>query len=306
MSPTPKNAVSALDSGQTSAARQPVGTTEPIADLQEQFERLRERYQRCTTSLASAAHDLKTPLSIISGYVGVLQGEKLGALNDRQREVLGDMASSCKRLQNFIQDFLTYSVLETGEMQLRFEMGDLNESLAEVCSLWSPRFQEKGLALYFLANEKITPFPFDAPKVQRVISNLLDNACKFTPTGGTVWLHADPYMWDRRSTQPSNFPNDRRQRSLSAPNAIKVSVADTGPGIGPEFHLEVFDDFFRIPQKSNETDGTGLGLAIVRRFVSAFGGKVWVESDAGNGCKFSFLIPLAPSSPLDPSRGPKK
>jgi len=191
-------------------------------------------------------------------------------------------------------------------MKLRFQMGDLNEILDEVCSLWSPRFQEKGLAVYFLANEKITPFPFDAPKVQRVISNLLDNACKFTPTGGTVWLHADPYMWDRRSTQPSNFPNDRRQRSLSTPNAIKVSVADTGPGIGPEFHLEVFDDFFRIPQKSSETDGTGLGLAIVRRFVSAFGGKVWVESDAGNGCKFSFLIPLAPSSPLDPSRGPKK
>jgi len=306
MSPTPKNAVSPLDSRQTSTTRQ-VGAESP-EDLQEQFERLRERYHRCTTSLASAAHDLKTPLSIISGYVGVLQGEKLGALNDRQREVLGDMASSCKRLQNFIQDFLTYSVLETGEMQLRFEMGDLNESLAEVCSLWSPRFQEKGLALYFLANEKITAFPFDAPKVQRVISNLLDNACKFTPTGGTVWLHADPYIWDRRSTQPSNFPNDRRQRerALTTPNAIKVSVADTGPGIGPEFHLEVFDDFFRIPQKSSETDGTGLGLAIVRRFVSAFGGKVWVESDAGNGCKFSFLIPLAPSSPLDPSRGPKK
>ena len=316
MSPTPKNAVSAPESAPAkSVSRKSAVVQDSPADIQEQFERLRERYQRCTTSLASAAHDLKTPLSIISGYVGVLQGEKLGALNDRQREVLGDMASSCKRLQNFIQDFLTYSTLETGEMQLRFEMGDLNASIAEVCDLYSPRFQEKGLALYFLANDKITPFPFDAPKVQRVISNLLDNACKFTPTGGTVWLHADPYMWDRRSTQPSNYPNDRRQqdrrqRSLSTPNAVKVSVADTGPGIGPEFHLEVFDDFFRIPKNGSETDGTGLGLAIVRRFVSAFGGKVWVESDTGSGCKFSFLIPLAPSSPLDqnrdPNRGPKQ
>ena len=310
MSPTPKNAVSAPESATAkSVPRKGAAVQDSPADIQEQFERLRERYQRCTTSLASAAHDLKTPLSIISGYVGVLQGEKLGALNDRQREVLGDMASSCKRLQNFIQDFLTYSTLETGEMQLRFEMGDLNASIAEVCDLYSPRFQEKGLALYFLANDKITPFPFDAPKVQRVISNLLDNACKFTPTGGTVWLHADPYMWDRRSTQPSNFLNDRRQhdrrqRSLSTPNAVKVSVADTGPGIGPEFHLEVFDDFFRIPQKNSETDGTGLGLAIVRRFVSAFGGKVWVESDTGSGCKFSFLIPLTPASPLDLSRDP--
>jgi signal transduction histidine kinase len=302
MSPTPKNAV-ARDRKAIKPDPPASGSTDGTpADVQEQFERLRERYQRCTTSLASAAHDLKTPLSIISGYVGVLQGEKLGALNDRQREVLGDMASSCKRLQNFIQDFLTYSVLETGEMKLRFEMGDLNANLAEVCQLWSPRFQEKGLALYFLANDKITPFPFDAPKVQRVISNLLDNACKFTPTGGTVWLHADPYMWDRRSMQAPSYPNDRRQRSLSTPNAVKVSVADTGPGIGAEFHLEVFDDFFRIPQKSSETDGTGLGLAIVRRFVSAFGGKVWVESDSGSGSKFSFLIPLAPSTPLDLQR----
>jgi len=289
MSPTPKNAVSPL--GPKHAPGHPFNNCEGSpADVQEQFERLRERYQRCTTSLPSAAHDLQTPLSIISGYVGVLQGEKLGALNDRQREVLGDMASSCKRLQNFIQDFLTYSVLETGEMQLRFELGDLNESLAEVCSLWSPRFQEKGLAVYFLANEKITPFPFDAPKVQRVISNLLDNACKFTPTGGTVWLHADPYMWDRRSTQPSNFPNDRRQRSLSTPNAVKVSVADTGPGIGPEFHLEVFDDFFRIPQKSNETDGTGLGLAIVERRVDEIGGAVECQSPIENGRGTRFLV----------------
>ena len=308
MAPTPKNAVSQTEPARGKSAQRSQGAdaSESLADVQEQFERLRERYQRCTTSLASAAHDLKTPLSIISGYVGVLQGEKLGSLNNRQREVLGDMATSCKRLQSFIQDFLTYSVLETGEMQLRFEMGDLNANLAEVCDLWSPRFQEKGLALYFLANEKIAPFPFDTPKVQRIISNLLDNACKFTPTGGTVWLHADPYMWDRRSTQPSNFPNDRRQRALSVPNAVKVSVADTGPGIGPEFHLEVFDDFFRIPQNGKETEGTGLGLAIVRRFVNAFGGKVWVESDAGTGSKFSFLIPLAPASPLDPNRGTRK
>ncbi len=308
MTPTPKNAVvSQIESlvAEPSPRRKGPVSKDSSADVLEQFERLRERYQRCTTSLASAAHDLKTPLSIISGYVGVLQGEKLGTLNDRQRDVLQDMASSCKRLQNFIQDFLTYSILETGEMQLRFEMGDLNASLAEVCSLWSPRFQEKGLALYFLANEKIAPFPFDAPKVQRIISNLLDNACKFTPTGGTVWLHADPYMWERRAMQPSSFPNDRRRRTQNVPNAVKVSVADTGPGIGPEFHQEVFDDFFRIPSNS-ETDGTGLGLAIVRRFVSAFGGKVWVESDAGAGCKFSFLIPLTPANPLDTNRGTKK
>jgi len=306
MTPTPKNALvshneptsAKLDAG-AAPSRNFVGSEGAMADVQEQFERLQERYQRCTTSLASAAHDLKTPLSIISGYVNVLQGEKLGSLNPRQHEVLQDMDVSCKRLQSFIQDFLTYAVLETGEMRMHFELGDLNASLSEVCGLWSPRFQEKGLALYFLANDKVTAFPFDAPKVQRIVSNLLDNACKFTPAGGTVWLHADPYTWERRGTQPTKFPNDRRQRALAVPNAVKVSVADTGPGIAAEFHSEVFDDFFRIPQGNAEVDGTGLGLAIVRRFVHAFGGKVWVESEAKTGCRFSFLIPLAPTSLLD-------
>ena len=312
MTPTPKNALESqtepssekLEVG-IASSRDVVESASSLAQVQDQFERLRERYQRCTTSLASAAHDLKTPLSIISGYVGVLQGEKLGSLNDRQHDVLQDMAASCKRLQSFIQDFLTYAVLETGEMRLHFETGDLNASLSEVCELWSPRFQEKGLALYFLANDKLVPFAFDAPKVQRIISNLLDNACKFTPTGGTVWLHADPYTWERRATQPTKFPNDRRQRALAVPNAVKVSVADTGPGIAAEFHSEIFDDFFRIPQGNIEVEGTGLGLAIVRRFVQAFGGKVWVESDATAGCKFSFLIPLSPASPLD-NRGQLK
>ncbi len=309
MTPTPKNALashnesaSAKLEAEITSSRSFVGSDATLADVQDQFERLRERYQRCTTSLASAAHDLKTPLSIISGYVDVLQGEKLGSLNNRQQEVLQDMAVSCKRLQSFIQDFLTYAVLETGEMRMHFEQGDLNASLSEVCGLWSPRFQEKGLALYFLANEKVSPFPFDAPKVQRIVSNLLDNACKFTPAGGTVWLHADPYTWERRATQPTKFPNDRRQRALAVPNAVKVSVADTGPGIAAEFHSEVFDDFFRIPQGNAEVEGTGLGLAIVRRFVHAFGGKVWVESDATAGCKFSFLIPLTPASALDANR----
>jgi two-component system, NtrC family, sensor histidine kinase KinB len=89
---------------------------------------------------------------------------------------------------------------------------------------------------------------------------------------------------------------ERRRQSLSLPNAVKVSVSDTGPGIPPEYHLEVFDDFFRLPGSENKSDGMGLGLAIARRLVNGMGGKVWVESEPGNGCKFSFLVPLNPSS----------
>ncbi|MFZ0799438.1 MAG: HAMP domain-containing sensor histidine kinase [Terriglobales bacterium] len=272
-------------------------------DMARDLEQLRDRFRKTTNALASAAHDLKTPLAILNGYIELLQSQKLGPLNDRQREVMGDMYSSGQRLQQFIQDFLTFSVLEIGELRMQYVEGDMNACLSEVCGHWSGRFQERGLALYFLANDKLTPFEFDAPKIQRVISNLLENACKYTPQGGTVWLHAEPHMWERRGASNSPVNGDRRRQSTTVPNAVKISVADTGPGIRPEFHLEIFDDFFRLPG-SESAEGMGLGLAIARRLLQGMSGKIWVESEPGAGSKFSFLIPLKPIL-SDPERGAK-
>ena len=286
------------DAGGTSesmqaAAARPDGDVPNPEDLLQEYKELRERFQRTTNALASAAHDLKTPLSILNGYVDLLQSEKLGPLSDRQREVLNDMQASGKRLQQFIQDFLTYSALETGGLRMQFEPGNINDCLSDMCRMWSNRFHEKGLALYFLANDKLPVFPFDSPKLERVISNLLENSYKFTSQSGTVWLHAEPHMWERRATaQPSAA--ERRRQNVTQPNSVKVSVSDTGPGIPAEFHLEVFDDFFRLPGTANQ-EGMGLGLAIARRLVQGMGGKIWLESDPGAGCKFSFLIPYKPA-----------
>ncbi len=265
------------------------------ADLPQAYSELQQRFQRTTNALGSAAHDLKTPLAILNGYVELLQSEKLGPISERQREVLHDMEASGKRLQQFIQDFLTYSALETGGLKMQFAVGNINECLSEVCRLWSTRFQGKGLALYFLANDKLPEFEFDLPKLERVISNLLENSFKFVPQGGTVWLHAEPYMWERRAAAQPASTGERRRQMNSQPNSVKVSVSDTGPGIPAEFHQEVFEDFFRLPNNDNQ-EGMGLGLAIVRRLVQGMGGKVWLESDPGAGCKFSFLIPFKPSS----------
>jgi len=300
MAATPDNAL--LQRGVTSAPE--AASEEPSAgskqvlptELEQSFNQLRERFERTTNALASAAHDLKTPLAILNGYVELLQSEKLGPLNERQRDVLDDMQASGQRLQHFIQDFLSYTVLETGEFRMQYEAGDVNACLSEVCRLWSQRFQDKGLALYFLANDKLPVFPFDSAKVQRVISNLLENASKFTPRGGTVWLHAEPYMWERRTATAPGVERERRRQSLATPNAIKVSVSDTGPGIAPEYHLEIFDDFFRLPSNDSQSEGMGLGLAIARRLITGMGGKVWVESEPGAGCKFSFLVPLKPAA----------
>lgn len=297
-----KAAEKASASGQPPAATKENG---PPPQIHQDYAELRDRYLRTTNALASAAHDLKTPLAILNGYVELLQSEKLGAVNERQREILGEMRSNGQRLDHYIQDFLTYSVLETGELKMQYSVGSINTCVSEVCRLWSNRFQEKGLALYFLPNEKLQEFPFDNAKVERVISNLLENASKYTPAGGTVWMHVEPNMWDRRSATGPSRAGDRRRRSLDTPNSVKVSVADTGPGIPPEYHIEVFDDFFRLPENENQPDGMGLGLAIARRLVTAMGGKIWVESEPGNGSKFSFLLPLKPVS-LPPDKGPSR
>jgi signal transduction histidine kinase len=262
-------------------------------NLLNEYKELRDRHLRTTNALASAAHDLKTPLSILNGYVELLASEKLGPVSERQGEVLQEMRGNGKRLQQFIENFLTFSALETGGLRMKFDMGNINVCLSGVCKLWSNRFQEKGIALYFLANDKLPDFPFDAPKLERIISNLLENSFKFTPQGGTVWLHAEPSVWERRAASvPAGA--ERRRQNLAHPNSVKVTVSDTGPGIPAEFHLEVFDDFFRLPG-SEATDGMGLGLAIVRRLVQGMGGKIWVESDPGAGCKFSFLVPFKPA-----------
>jgi signal transduction histidine kinase len=287
------------------AAAQPTAADPSYDQLMQAYTQLRERSLRTTNALASAAHDLKTPLAILNGYIELLQNEKLGSLNQRQREIMGDMHASGQRLQQFIQDFLSYTVLETGEMKMRYETGNINPCLSEVCRLWSHRFQEKGVALYFLANERLPELAFDSPKLQRVISNLLENASKFTPAGGTVWLHAEPYMWERRSLNASAISGERRQQNNPLPNSVKVSVSDTGPGIPAEYHIEVFDDFFRLPQNEGQTEGMGLGLAIARRLVNTMGGKIWVESELGAGAKFSFIVPLKPVASA-PSKGKKQ
>ncbi len=304
MAATPDKTLSVRSGAVSSGGASPAspdraGEAESAAKLSNELEQLRDRYLRTTNALASAAHDLKTPLAILNGYIELLQSEKLGPLNQRQREVIEDMFASGHRLQQFIQDFLTFSVLETGELRLQYEVGDINACLSEVCRIWSGRFQQRGLALYFLANNQLPSFPFDSAKIQRVISNLLENACKYTPQGGTVWLHAETHTWERRSVSSNVAAGERRRRSISAPNAVKVSVSDTGPGIPAEFHMEIFDDFFRLPA-NKASEGMGLGLAISRRLLHAMGGKIWVESALGGGCKFSVLLPLKPvlSNPL--------
>lgn len=262
-------------------------------DLLRDYRRLQEQYQRAAQALATAAHDLRTPLAVVSGYIELLLSGKLGSLNDRQTRCLDDMQSSSARLQRLITDFLTFSSLEVGKINLRLEEdGDLNKCLLELCGFWLPRFQGKGVAFYYLASDNLPRFSYDHDKIQRVVSNLLENALKFTPPGGTVWLNAEPLLWERRSSESSRqVARERRRERNTLPNAVRISVADTGPGIAAEFHQDIFGDFFQIAADRTE-GGMGLGLGIARRLVQAHGGKIWVESEPNCGSKFCFMLPF--------------
>lgn len=263
-------------------------------DLLEAYARQEREIGQRKMALATMAHELKTPLAIIVGYIELLLSQRAGSLGDRQRQILEDCQSNCARLQKFVQDYLAYSALEAGKIQMKFERGDLNACLSEVCSYWQGRFHAKGVAIYFPVSTKLQPFEFEYHKVQQVVSNLLENALKFISPGGTVWLTAELYRWERRARQGSSSKIERRKVAASTPNAVRVTIADTGPGIAAEYHQEIFDDFFKVPDREQNSGGSGLGLAIARRLVHAHGGKIWVESEPGAGSKFSFLLPLHP------------
>lgn len=263
------------------------------------YRALEEQYTRCSQALATAAHDLRTPLAVVSGYIELLLSGKLGSLNEKQTTCLEDMYASSQRLGRLVTDFLTFSAVHTAKLELRLEeKGDLHACLDEVYGFWASRFQSKGVAFYYLPNEHLPRFQFDYDRLQRIVSNLLENALKFTPQGGTVWLTAEPQVWERRQVQAEAVPKERRRRSSGmAPNAVRVSVSDTGPGIPPEYHQEIFGDFFQVPRLGPAGSGMGLGLGIARRLVQAHGGRIWVESDSGGGSKFSFLLPLTQPGP---------
>src|ERR1035438_7004681 len=247
----------------------------------------------CRDALAAAAHELKTPLAIMGGYLHLLLTQKLGPLTSQQLEVLTEMQDNGARLTNFIQNVLTYASLKVNRFEIQNEIADINSCLREIAEFWAQRFQDKAIAFYFLPDEKLPVFPFDWYKVQHVVSNLLDNAMKYTPSSGTVWLHVEPYFWERRAIKRKPLV-ERRRRLVAAPNCCRISVADTGPGIAPEFQQEIFEEYFRLTTEGTRTEGHGLGLAIARRLVQASGGKIWVESEPGGAASSRFLCLLNP------------
>jgi signal transduction histidine kinase len=242
--------------------------------------------------LVSAAHEFKTPLVVMMGYTDLLRNSHLGPINDRQRQVLGEIQESAERLQKLIQNLLLLSELRAGKgagyVQPECEAADVNEDLSEIFNFWASAARQKSIGYNFIPAQRDPRVRVDSLKLQHIVSNLIENALKYTPSDGRVVLSATPCFWERRKAQSEFLFNMERKESKKIENAVRIDVTDTGPGVPLDRQRDIFQDFVQLPGTSSR--GTGLGLAIARRMVEAHGGVIWVESELGKGSTFSLLL----------------
>jgi len=240
--------------------------------------------------LVSAAHEFKTPLVVMLGYADLLRNGHLGSVNDRQRQVLGEIQESAERLQKVIQGMLLLYELRAarGHFRSRWEATEVNQNLKEIFAFWAPAAKQKSITYDFHPARGNPRVCVEALQLQHIVSNLIENALKFTPAHGKVTVSAMPCFWERRQAQTEFLFKFDRKENRKIENAVRIDVIDTGPGIPPDHHEDIFFDFVQLPGASSQ--GTGLGLAIARRLTEAHGGAIWVESDEGRGSRFSLLL----------------
>ena len=242
--------------------------------------------------LVSAAHEFKTPLVVMLGYTDLLLSGHLGAVNQRQKQVLGEIQEGAQRLQKLIDDLLLLQELKAGlGAAENLESADVNENISEIFNYWSSTATQKRIRYQFRPGPGRQRVRVEPLKLQHIVSNLIENALKHTPEHGLVIVSVTPCFWERRKAQNEFLFNMERKESHKFENAVRIDVSDTGPGISAEHHDEIFGDFVQLPGGSAR--GTGLGLAIARRLVEAHGGMIWVESEPGKGSKFSLLLSQA-------------
>jgi signal transduction histidine kinase len=271
------------------------------------YSRLQDVNQKKNNFLSMATHELRTPVTVIKGYHRILLDDRLGKLLPEQRKVLMESEENCNRLIKIINSLLNLSRIETGRLELIYQESDFVDHVRGVVVDLKGALTRKGLSAILNLETGIPKFKYDREKITQVLTNLLENSIKYTPEGGKVYLSAEPYFWERRNPSSPLVAENKRTR-VSTPstasavpfNAVKVEVSDTGIGISPQHHQEIFEEFTQVvASHSNKSSGLGLGLAISKRIIEAHGGKIWVESQVNLGSKFVFLLPFSPmESPL--------
>jgi len=262
-----------------------------------EFQQLAGSFNRMTEELArtdqqrrnltaDVAHELRTPLHIIQGNLeGILDG-----IYAPTPEHIEATLQETRTLARLVDDLRTLSLAESGQLQLHAEVIDVHDLLADVATSFSPQAESAGIQLCVQDEQAQTMALFADPgRLDQVLSNLVSNALRHTPSGGTITLSATPLHNNGNGEQ------------------IQLAVADTGEGIAPADLPFVFDRFWRGDRARTHKEGTGsgLGLAITGQLVKAHGGTITVDSELGHGATFTVTLPVnTPNSGANPTTQP--
>lgn len=254
--------------------------------------RLQEYDQERTNFLARSIHDFRAPLTAIGGYCSLLLEEELGGLTPDQREVLGRMQHSAKRLSRITDAMFQLSIRQRVDQELNLKSADMRECVDQALHEVALFLEDKRISLSVEIEQPPDGLLFDTSRMEQTLVNLLDNARKFTPRNGAIEIRGYPYFWERRTCHTASLdPSmDRRRKQAGTPNSFRVDIRDSGPGI-PSVHVgKIFEEYSSY-SGGQDRSGGGLGLAICRMILQQHGGRVWAESHAA-GAVFSFVLPI--------------
>ncbi len=245
--------------------------------LESAYERLQKLDQMKDTFLSTVSHELRTPLTSIKGFAEILLSYEED--KETQREFLTIINNEAERLTRLINDLLDLSRIEAGRMQWETNQTAIPEIIATVTGSLKVLIAQKNLKLTVDAGPGLPAFWGDKDRLGQVVTNLISNAIKFTPEGGEIRISA-------------HLLKGGEAGRIS--DMIKVSVSDTGVGIAPENHENIFQKFTQVENTlADKPVGTGLGLAICKEIVTHYRGRIWVESELGQGSTFSFILPVS-------------
>jgi len=233
--------------------------------------KFQERDKAKTNLLATASHELKTPLSSINISLKLLEDKRLGELNVEQKELINSLRQQSNRLSRVINELLDYSQIETGNIRLTFSVVKPDLLLDIGITAMMMQLSEKNIDLQTNVEEGLPEIRVDLEKLAFVFINILNNAIRYSKKEGKIKIEVK-----------------------KADNDVEFSIKDNGPGISKEDREKLFQRFSQASNKSKH--GWGLGLAISKEFIQAQFGKIWVESEEGKGSKFIFSLPGLPDS----------
>lgn len=244
--------------------------SERTMELEISNRKLKKASRMKSEFLANMSHELRTPLNSILGFSEILSDQIYGETNEKQAKYLLNIQNSGKHLLEVINDILDLSKIESGKIELIVTEWPLINIVEEVCSVLGPLADKKEIKLSSEVSNDLKNICADHLKIKQVIYNIIGNAIKFTPEGGSVKLEA--------TKEGEN---------------LQVSVSDTGIGIEENNIDLIFETFVQVDGSySRNFEGTGLGLALTKRFVEIHGGTISVKSKVGEGSTFTFSIPL--------------